>query len=114
MRHFYEEFVGLEVWRAQPDHVFLRVADGVGGHTQVVVLFEDAETERRQPGSSLHHFAFEIDCEHFDSQRERLEALGLDVSTDVHDWSGWRSLYILDPEGNEVEFVCCDRRPRSG
>jgi hypothetical protein len=27
----------------------------------------------------------------------------------THPWIGWRSIYIADPEGNVVEFVCYDQ-----
>jgi len=39
---------------------------------------------------------------------ERLEDLGLDVTTADHAWTQWRSLYVNDPEGNIVEWVCFD------
>ncbi len=34
----------------------------------------------------------------------RLEALGLQVETAQHAWVHWRSLYVTDPEGNQVEL----------
>ena len=37
-----------------------------------------------------------------------MEDLRLNVRTAVHDWVQWRSLYVKDPEGNEVELVCFD------
>jgi hypothetical protein len=37
-----------------------------------------------------------------------LEELGLKVDTTTHAWVQWRSLYVNDPEGNRVEFVCFD------
>ena len=30
------------------------------------------------------------------------------MTTATHEWVHWRSLYIEDPDGNEVEFVCYD------
>jgi hypothetical protein len=38
----------------------------------------------------------------------RLKSLGLAVSTTEHAWVHWRSLYVADPEGNQVELVCYD------
>ena len=32
--------------------------------------------------------------------------LGLDVTTAEHAWAQWRSLYVNDPEGNVIEWVC--------
>jgi hypothetical protein len=39
---------------------------------------------------------------------EELERLGLQVETAEHAWVHWRSLYVTDPEGNQVELVCYD------
>jgi catechol 2,3-dioxygenase len=41
-------------------------------------------------------------------EKKRLEALGLQVETAEHAWVHWRSLYVSDPEGNQVELVCYD------
>ena len=32
----------------------------------------------------------------------------LGVTTADHEWTQWRSLYVNDPEGNVVEWVCYD------
>jgi len=37
-----------------------------------------------------------------------LEQHGLQVDSAEHAWVHWRSLYVNDPEGNRVEFVCYD------
>ena len=120
MQQFYEEVIGLEVMRRFPKTVFFRVADGYSGHSQTLVLF-DRSGEPRGPGisrttpegvsqdrSTLDHLAFEIDLAAYESEKERLEELGVPVATTVFEWTGWRSLYISDPEGNTVEFVCFD------
>jgi catechol-2,3-dioxygenase len=44
----------------------------------------------------------------FADERKRLETLGLRVETTEHAWVHWRSLYVTDPEGNQVELVCYD------
>ena len=41
-------------------------------------------------------------------EKARLESLNLTVSTAEHAWVHWRSLYVTDPEGNDVEWVCYD------
>lgn len=115
MVEFYSEIVGLELIRREPGHAFFRVADGIDGHTQVVALFDrhsqhgDRPPEiswRRPP---LDHFAFAIALEDYDAERDRLERLGATVRTATHAWVGWRSLYVDDPEGNVVEWVCYGR-----
>ena len=39
---FYEEVVGLEVLRRDESFVFFKVAEGYGGHTQNLALFDAA------------------------------------------------------------------------
>ena len=124
MKRFYVEVVGLELMHRIGDtHVFLRVADGFGGHTQIVGLFAasvapQVELLRRvapdDAATTLHHFALEIALADHDAMRTRLEALGLPVRLMTHPWIGWRSIYIPDPEGNVVEFVCHDPEVRAG
>jgi catechol 2,3-dioxygenase len=56
----------------------------------------------------VDHIAFEIDLADFESEKQRLEQQGISVTTAEHPWVHWRSLYISDPEGNMVEYVCFD------
>jgi catechol 2,3-dioxygenase-like lactoylglutathione lyase family enzyme len=112
MRKFYQEVIGLELMRDSPIGVFFRIAEGYGGHTQVLALFDrrgnpdyqGVDTKR----STVDHFAFTISLADFDTEKERLERYGLRVETAEHKWVHWRSLYVRDPEGNEVELVCYD------
>jgi catechol-2,3-dioxygenase len=112
MQRFYEEVIRLEVLSRSDNAVFFKLADGFGGHTQVLVLFDRSA----QPGYSglnastttIDHIAFEIDRTDFDAESKRLQKLGLDVETAEHAWVHWRSLYVNDPEGNRVELVCYD------
>jgi catechol-2,3-dioxygenase len=106
MRRFYEEIIGLSLMTRLPNCAFFKIADGYGGHTQVLALFDRAKS----PGyrgtnatiSTIDHIAFEIDLANFAYERKRLEALGLQVETAEHAWVHWRSLYVTDPEGNQV------------
>jgi len=107
MQRFYEEVVGLEFVRRIGDIAFLRIADGFEGHTAVLALFRQ-EGPVAQPGGTLHHMAFTISRDDFAPEMARLEGLGLRVTTMYHDWVSWRSMYVNDPEGNEVELVCYD------
>jgi catechol 2,3-dioxygenase-like lactoylglutathione lyase family enzyme len=112
MQRFYEEVIGLPLMTRVPNCAFFKIADGYGGHTQVLALFDRAQS----PGyrgtdavtSTIDHIAFEIDLTEFADERKRLEALGLQVETTEHAWVHWRSLYVTDPEGNQVELVCYD------
>lgn len=107
MQEFYEKVVGLEVMRRFPDVVFFRIAPGHGGHTTILALF-DRNVEVGQDRTTLDHLAFTIDVTEYESERKRLEELGVDVEPKVFDWTGWRSLFLRDPEGNVVELVCRD------
>jgi len=58
--------------------------------------------------STIDHIAFEIALADFAGELTRLKDLGLQVETTEHAWVHWRSLYITDPEGNQVELVSYD------
>ena len=120
MQEFYENVLGLELMKRFPAAAFFRVAEGYGGHTQILALFdrsaEPGETRfhRGTPQgmsadrSTVDHLAFEIDLADFDTEKRRLEQLGIRVETAEHKWVHWRSLYVTDPDGNVVELVCYD------
>lgn len=112
MQKFYEEVIGLPLMTRVPNCAFFKVADGYGGHTQVLALFDRSQSPgyRRTDAatSTIDHIAFEIPLDDFAGERKGLEALGLQVETTEHAWVHWRSLYVNDPEGNQVELVCYD------
>jgi catechol 2,3-dioxygenase-like lactoylglutathione lyase family enzyme len=112
MQRFYEETIGLPLMTRVPNCAFFKIADGYAGHTQVLALFDrSGSPDYRGPEaatSTIDHIAFEIALDDFAAERQRLEALGLTVETTEHAWVHWRSLYVSDPEGNRVEFVCYD------
>ncbi len=112
MQKFYEETIGLELMKRFPNSAFFRIAEGFGGHTQILALF-DRTAEEGYRGlstekSPMDHIAFEIPLADFAAEKQRFEELGLRVKTAEHAWVHWRSLYVSDPEGNEVELVCYD------
>jgi catechol-2,3-dioxygenase len=111
MRAFYRDVVGLDVWRDGEDFVFLRVAEGVEGHPQALVLF-DRKVEVGAARSTLDHLAFVIDLDDYEGRRGQLEQHGLEVIAKEFPFFGWRSLFVRDPEGNSVEFVCYDPTSR--
>ena len=120
MHKFYEEVMGLEVLRRDESFVFFKIAEGYGGHTQNLALFEasntmflDNKAEQLNPQeSTLHHIALNIALEDFEFEKMRLEGLGLKVNATEHDWLHVRSLYFYDPEGNHLEFVAYDASVR--
>jgi catechol-2,3-dioxygenase len=107
MRTFYRDVVGLEVWRDGDDYVFFKVAEGVEGHPQALVLF-DRGVEVGPETSTLDHLAFVIELGEYDARRHQLEDLGLRVTAKEFPLFHWRALFTRDPDGNTVEFVCYD------
>jgi extradiol dioxygenase family protein len=103
---FYRDVVGLEVWREYQDCVFFRIAEGVEGHPQALVLFGNVEVGGER--STIDHFAFVIALEDYDVWQRQLERLGVKVRPKEFPHFHWRSLFFADPEGNTVEFVCYD------
>lgn len=124
MQRFYEQTVGLELIKRFPHAAFFKIAEGFGGHTQVLALFDRAEAaqgpivNRTTPDgvdsgrSTLDHLAFAIDLADYKAEKSRLEEHGLSVEVAGHEWIHWRSMYVSDPEGNTVEFVCFDESVR--
>lgn len=113
---FYQEVLGLEVVRTYPTIVFLKVGEldsplGRGGHPQLLVLF-DRQVQPDIALTTLDHIAFEIPLEHFQAERARLQQLGLEVSERIwrgeYAWLGARSLFLDDPDGNNVELIARD------
>jgi catechol 2,3-dioxygenase-like lactoylglutathione lyase family enzyme len=116
MQRFYREVLGLEVLRREENYVFFKIAEGYAGHTQNLALFDAEERtfietkspQLNQEQTTLHHIALNISIEDFESEKNRLEGLGLNVRAVDHPWLHVRSLYFSDPEGNLLEFVCYD------
>ncbi len=128
MRRFYEDVIGLPVWKKlqyppdaknhkKTEAVFFKLAKGYKGHTQILVLFDRSpimgyrglDPER----TTFDHVAFETSRSDYESEKERIEKLGVKVTTKVFPSFHWRSLFLNDPEGNAVELVCYDETVRS-
>lgn len=109
--HFYRDQFELEVI-SPPElpNKFLKAADGADGVPEMIVLVPhpDASFEfpREKPKRVLHHLAFRVEAAAFDELRERFVAAGVEVRSGVHPLlKGVRTLYVDDPEGNEVECI---------
>jgi catechol-2,3-dioxygenase len=107
MKGFYQEVLGFEVLGEFPNAALLKIAAGYAGHTQVLGLF-DRLVSVDQERTTVDHIAFTIGLLDYDSERKRLEKLGLNIEVKEHEWVNWRSLYFRDPEGNQIELVCYD------
>jgi catechol-2,3-dioxygenase len=48
MQKFYEEVIGLALMTRVPNCAFFKIAEGYGGHTQVLALFDRSQNPVRQ------------------------------------------------------------------
>jgi catechol-2,3-dioxygenase len=68
MHKSYEEVVGLEVLKRDESFVFFKIAEGYGGHTQNLALFEASNTmfldnkvgQLNLQVTTLHHIALNV------------------------------------------------------
>jgi catechol 2,3-dioxygenase-like lactoylglutathione lyase family enzyme len=115
---FYRDVLGFPLIRILHDSIaFMRVADGVAGHTQIIGLFDRNWASNRdgkvwsgcrKEQSTLHHFALEIRLSDYQKTLDHLTNQGLQPNVATHPWIGWRSIYVSDPDDHTVEFVCHD------
>lgn len=119
MVEFYEGILGLERMsgNASDGIVFFRIAEGFGGHTTVLALFD--KTTAPRPGlhattqdapatgarSSLHHVALSLPYTEQEAAMRWYETHGLPYRVEDFGWVGWRGIFTEDPEGNTVELV---------
>ncbi len=123
MVDFYERVIGLE--RLSGHHnsaiTFFRIAEGFGGHTQVLALFHHNASARPglhptgadRPvtggGSALHHIALSLPFSEQGAVMRWYEKIGQPYRVEEFGWIGWRGIFTPDPEGNTVELVAYDR-----
>ncbi len=105
---FYSELLGLPV--ISPPHlpnIFLKAGEGHAGIPQMIVLVpKSAEVQAQPRGYQLHHLAFEVPSDQFDAQHARFVEAGLQPRGGKHPVLASRTMYVNDPDGNEVEFIC--------
>jgi catechol-2,3-dioxygenase len=105
---FYRDLLGLEVI-SPPElpNVFLKAGEGAAGIPQMIVIVpmppEIADLPR---GHQLHHLAFELPADLFDAQEQALSTAGYAPRGGTHPLLSSRTIYIDDPDGNEVELIC--------
>jgi catechol-2,3-dioxygenase len=106
--HFYRDLLGLEVISPPTlPNVFLKAGDGNAGIPQMIVLVPKTDEIKAKPsGYQLNHMAFELPADRFDAQREVLLTAGYKPRDGKHPVLASRTMYINDPDGNEVEFIC--------
>jgi catechol 2,3-dioxygenase-like lactoylglutathione lyase family enzyme len=77
MQRFYEQVIGLPLMTRVPEYAFFKIADGYGGHTQVLALFDRSQSAGYRgtdaATSTIDHIAFEIPLADFADERKGLE-----------------------------------------
>lgn len=106
---FYQDVLGLEFMAhpSRPGPIFLKAGPEIVGIPQMIVLvpMPPNSPEFHQP-RQLHHLAFAVDPEHFDYLEETLRDRGYQIRTGQHPVLPTRTIYLDDPDGNEVEIMC--------
>jgi len=107
---FYQELLGLELISPPTlRNAFLKAGDGAAGIPQMIVLVPMPPEILAQPRSGqLHHIAFETTPDGFDAQKAAFEAAGYAPRGGKHPVLASRTMYVDDPDGNEIEFICKD------
>jgi catechol-2,3-dioxygenase len=91
-------------------NVFLKVAEGHAGIPQMIVLVpKPTDIQAKPSGYQLHHLALELPPETFDTMHAELVAAGFAPRDGKHPVLASRTMYVDDPDGNEVEFICADK-----
>jgi catechol 2,3-dioxygenase-like lactoylglutathione lyase family enzyme len=106
---FYRDLLGLTQISPpdRPGPIFLQAGPEQVGIPQLIVLVPlTAGSPAFAPPRTLHHLAFTIAPDDFDSLQEELEGRGHATRGGQHPILASRTLYIDDPDGNEVEFIC--------
>jgi catechol-2,3-dioxygenase len=105
---FYGDLLGLAVISppemASP--VFLQAGAATAALPALVVLVKlPPEAAPFAPPRTLHHLALAVASDRFDAAAARLADQGLTVRTGRHPILPSRTLYVDDPDGNEVELI---------
>jgi catechol-2,3-dioxygenase len=105
---FYRDLLGLAVIsppeRTNP--IFLRAGAATSDLPSLVVLVQlPPDSGNFAAPRTLHHLALAIPAEDFEQVRMSLVARGFTVRTGAHPVLPSRTMYIDDPDGNEVELI---------
>ena len=114
MRRFYEEVIGLEVMGENKPTDSTALFFAVGAGNSHLALFPEKltgwYTRDKSPQidpklTTLSHFALNIALDDFESEKKRIEQLGIEiVESRTSSWLHCRMFYFYDPEGNLIEF----------
>jgi catechol-2,3-dioxygenase len=105
---FYRDLLGLPVLGPpdRPSPVFLRAGAATADLPALVVLVQlPPDAAPFGAPRALHHLALAVPAEAFDVARAALLARGFAVRDGRHPVLPSRTLYVDDPDGNEVELI---------
>jgi catechol 2,3-dioxygenase-like lactoylglutathione lyase family enzyme len=108
---FYGNLLGLErlTPEGQPGPIFFRAGQATDHVPSLVVLVPlPADAGEFELPRALHHLALTIPAAAFDDARAALVDAGIEVRDGTHPVLAVRTMYVTDPDGNEVEFISPD------
>lgn len=106
---FYRDALGLRFMAqpAEPGPIFLEAGPAQVGIPQMIVLVPlPPDSPDFQPPRTLHHAAFEIAPDDFDAIERELREQGYEVRGGQHPVLPSQTIYVNDPDGNEIEIMC--------
>lgn len=93
---FYSELFGLELKKDQPE----QDSKIIGNDTVKLCLYQNPENVFIK---GINHIGFHI--QNFDEVVSKCESMGITMPYGVIQWEHSRSVYIIDPNGYEVELT---------
>ena len=105
---FYGDLLGLERMTPvdQPGPIFFRTGQATDRVPSLLVLVPLAPgTQGFGEPRTLHHLALTIPEALFDDARTTLTNAGITVRDGKHPVLAVRTMYVTDPDGNEVELI---------
>lgn len=105
---FYGGLLGLErlTPEGQPGPIFFRAGQAADRVPALVVLVPlPADAADFGSPRTLHHLALTVPFDAFDDARTTLTDAGIEVRDGKHPVLAVRTMYVTDPDGNEVEFI---------
>lgn len=105
---FYGGLLGLQRLSpdGQPGPIFFRAGQANDQVPSLLVLVPlPADAPAFAAPRTLHHLALTLPAAAFDEARRTLVEAGIEVRDGQHPLLAVRTLYVSDPDGNEVEFI---------
>src|SRR5829696_6162779 len=105
---FYGDLLGLErltpVDQAGP--IFFRAGQATDRVPSLLVLVPlSPGTRNFEEPRTLHHLALTVPSAMYDESRATLTDAGIEVRDGKHPVLAVRTMYVTDPDGNEVELI---------